>query len=147
QRLRAMIRGSLPVEAMPEGLRVALTDLAAECAARYDVPCRFECDPPVAIGQPTVAIHLYRIAQEAVTNAVRHGNPTQVTIRLAQVDRRLEMLVIDDGRGLEEKAAAQFGLGLESMRQRARLLRGDCSIQPRDGGGTVVTCWVPLPVE
>jgi signal transduction histidine kinase len=54
-------------------------------------------------------------------------------------------VVTDDGRGLGEIPAGHSGIGLDSMRQRARLLGGDCSIQPREGGGTVVRCWVPLP--
>ena len=91
------------------------------------------------------AKHVFRIVQEAVNNAVRHGKPTHIAISLEQVEGRLEVAVTDDGNGLKETPEGQPGIGLESMRQRAQLLGGDLSVQPRTDGGTVVRCWMPLP--
>jgi len=143
QRLRAVIRGLMPVEAIPEGLMAALENLAKQCEAAARIHCRLQCEPPVHVEDPGTALHLFRIAQEAVNNAVRHGQPAQIAISLRQIAQRLEIVVTDDGRGLGEIPAGHSGIGLDSMRQRARLLGGECSIQPRDGGGTVVRCWVP----
>jgi PAS domain S-box-containing protein len=145
QRLRSVIRGLMPVETMPEGLMAALKNLAAQCETVSRIPCGFQCEPPVHVEDPATALHLFRIVQEAVNNAVRHGQPAQITLSLGQIAQRLEILVADDGRGLGEIPTGHSGIGLASMRQRARLLGGDCSIQSREGGGTVVRCWVPLP--
>jgi signal transduction histidine kinase len=145
QRLRSVIRGLMPVEAIPEGLMAALENLARQCETVSSVPCRFQCERPVHVEDPGVALHLFRIAQEAVNNAVRHGQPTQITVSLVENAQGLEIVVTDNGRGFGEIAAGHSGVGLKGMRQRARLLGGDCSIHPRDGGGTVVACWVPSP--
>ena len=145
QRLRSVIRGLMPVETVPEGLMAALQNLATQCETAFSVPCRFQCEPPVHVDDPGTALHLFRIAQEAVNNAVRHAQPAQINLSLGQIEQRLEIVVTDDGRGLRDIPAGHSGIGLDSMRQRARLLGGDCSIQPREGGGTVVRCWVPSP--
>ena len=145
QRLRSVIRGLIPVEAIPEGLMEALKTLARQCETVSRIPCRFRCEPPIHLDDPATALHLFRIAQEAVNNAVRHGQPGQITVSLGQRAQRLEIVVTDDGRGLGEVPEGHAGIGLDSMRQRARLLGGDCLIQAREGGGTVVRCWVPLP--
>lgn len=145
QRLRSVIRGLMPVETVPEGLMAALEHLAKQCETTSGIPCRFQCEPPVHVEDPGTALHLFRIAQEAVNNAVRHGQPAQITLSLGQIAKRLEMVVTDDGRGLGEIPAGHSGIGLDSMRQRASLLGGDCSIQSREGGGTLVRCWVPWP--
>ena len=145
QQLRSVIRGLMPVEAIPEGLMAALQQLARQCETTSGVACRFECEPPVHVEDPGTALHLFRIAQEAVNNAVRHAQPAQITLSLVQHAQRLEIVVADDGRGLGEIQPGHSGIGLASMRQRARLLGGECAIQPREGGGTTVRCWVPLP--
>jgi two-component system CheB/CheR fusion protein len=143
QRLRSVIRGLMPVEAMPDGLMAALTHLAGQCEAASRVSCHFECEPPVSVDDPAMALHLFRIAQEAVNNAVRHAQPVHIGISLAAMPQRIEVVVTDDGRGFSDIKADHSGTGLESMRQRAHLLGGDISLRPREGGGTVLTCWVP----
>jgi two-component system sensor kinase FixL len=145
QRLRSVIRGLMPVETIPEGLMAALQHLAQHCEATSGIACRFRCDPPVHVDEPVTALHLFRIAQEAVSNAVRHARPAHITISLAEAAQRLEIVVADDGRGIGERPAGGAGLGMDGMRQRARLLGGDIVVQSRDGGGTVVTCAVPPP--
>ncbi|MGB7219770.1 MAG: PAS domain S-box protein, partial [Vicinamibacterales bacterium] len=147
QRLRSVIRGLMPVETVPEGLMVALQDLAERCRQVSGVPCRFQCEPPVHVEEAGTALHLFRIAQEAINNAVRHGQPSQITVTLARTASHLEVTVADDGRGFSDVPAGHAGLGLVSMRQRARLLGGDCSVESRQGGGTVVKCWVPRPAR
>jgi signal transduction histidine kinase len=147
QRLRSVVRGLVPVEAIPEGLMAAMDNLARHCETVSGIPCRFQCEPAVHVDDPVSALHLFRIAQEAVNNAVRHGQPSEITIRLNHAAQRLEVVVTDDGRGIGEMPPGHAGAGLAGMGQRARLLGGDCSIQPRDAGGTVVRCWVPLPAR
>lgn len=143
QRLRTVIRGLMPVEAIPEGLMAALDHLATQCETASGIRCQFQCEPPVKIETPDIALHLFRIAQEAVNNAARHGQPSRITISLRETGRRLELAVTDDGRGMGGLPREHVGLGLEIMRQRARLVGGECATLPRDGGGTVLSCWVP----
>ncbi len=145
QQLRSIVRELMPVEATPEGLMAALQELATQAETQYDIRCHFRCEQPVYLDDPAAAKHVFRIVQEAVNNAVRHGKPAQINIDLAQIGQRLEVAVSDDGHGLKDSPDAHRGIGLESMWQRARLLGGDLSIQPRESGGTAVTFWVPVP--
>jgi signal transduction histidine kinase len=89
------------------------------------------------------ATHLYRIAQEAFTNAIRHGRVTQVTIDLATSEGTLTLSVQDNGRGFDERNASNNGLGLKLMRYRAQMLGGDVTISNNKGGGVVVRCTCP----
>ncbi len=92
-----------------------------------------------------VELAAYRIAQEALTNSVRHSQGSHVDIELAveRFDQVLSVTVTDDGVGLSD--TAPLGYGIQSMRQRARELGGDCSIKPSSTGGVVVTAVLPLP--
>jgi len=144
ERLRATLRGWVPLEATPEGLRVALADLAMDCDTRLGIRCRFECDPPVDVPDPVTGLHVFRIAQEAVNNAVRHGTPKQITVSLARAAQVLEVTVSDDGCGLGEIPAGHPGTGLEGMRERVEILGGTFSVQSALGHGTLIRAALPL---
>lgn len=88
--------------------------------------------------------HLYRIAQEAVINAIRHNYPKQVRIDLARVDDSLRLRVEDDGRGIGDAPSTSNGLGLRIMRYRAQMLGGSLGIEAADGGGVRVECLCPV---
>jgi two-component system sensor kinase FixL len=145
-RLRRVTTGLMPVEALPEGLMAALRGLAEKCVSTHDIECRFVCDPPVHVRDVAAATHLFRIAQEAVTNSVRHGEPQHIAIALARDGENLHLVVSDDGRGLGDIAQDHPGLGFHTMQQRARLLRGEVTVAPRAPRGVVVTCRAPWPV-
>ena len=125
KQLRSIVRELLPVEAIPEGLMVALQELTAQAETQYSLRCNFRCERPVYVDDPGAAKHVFRIVQEALNNAVRHGKPTHITISLEQLDGRLEVAVSDNGTGVRERPDGHSGIGLESMRQRAHLLGGD----------------------
>lgn len=91
-----------------------------------------------------VATHLYRIAQEALNNAIRHGQAQTVTIRLAADPEALHLWVRDDGTGIPEQLPDTSGMGLRIMHYRARLLDGHLEIRRREEGGTEVHAVVPL---
>jgi two-component system sensor kinase FixL len=145
-RLRTVTTGLMPVEALPEGLMAALRGLAEKCASTHDIECRFVCDPPVHVRDVAAATHLFRIAQEAVTNAVRHGEARHITLTLGRDGESLRLVVSDDGRGLGNVPQDHPGLGFHTMQQRARLLRGEVTVSPRAPQGVVVACRVPWPV-
>ena len=87
-----------------------------------------------------VATHLYRIAQEAIQNAIRHGQAKFIVINLLTQNDRIVLGVNDDGVGFPKKPGRHKGMGLRIMRHRARLIGGQLTIQCPSGGGTVVNC-------
>ncbi len=127
----------------------ALRQLAQESEKLLGVHCdvAFHCvgTPPTL--SETTATHLYRIAQEAITNAVKHGKATQIEVRCTTEPGRLELTVADDGTGIPTGATEGDGLGLHIMSYRARAIGGDLSVVARAGGGTLVRCQAPLPAR
>lgn len=88
---------------------------------------------------------LFRIAQEAVTNAIKHGSPRKVEVMVRQRAGEVVMTVRDDGEGFDEsRAEERLSLGLVGMRERAQLVKGVCSIVSRHGEGTIVEVQLPL---
>lgn len=138
--VRRIARGLAPVEVGQDGLKEALERLAGETRAAYGVECEL-----VARGQPRLPggeapVHLYRIAQEAVTNAARHGQARRIVIRLLAEDGGGRLRVEDDGVGLPDQVEAGGGLGLRLMRYRAGLMGGAWAARRRPEGGTLVEC-------
>jgi signal transduction histidine kinase len=100
------------------------------------------CDRPVAVlDDPAALIHLYRITQEAISNAIRHGRAQNVYVDLVHAGDRMILSVEDDGVGVGRSGASD-GLGMRSMRHRARLIGATLTVEPGDGAGTVVSCTV-----
>lgn len=145
--VRALARGLVPVPIGAGGLESALRELALATEHRYGVVCRLEPFASLNTVDDLVATHLYRIAQEAITNAVRHANPKTVTVRIGSWDGMLELVVEDDGSGIDEHRKDEGGIGLNIMRQRCELIGGEFSILGRKEGGTVVRCLVPPTPE
>ncbi|HLY07011.1 MAG TPA: sensor histidine kinase [Rhizomicrobium sp.] len=144
---RQSARGLDPVAMDAEGLMLALEEVAATTTALFRVHCRFECESPVLIHDAEVAEHLFRIAQEAVRNAVAHSRARIVSIRLETTEQGLELRIEDDGSGVDERARTSPGMGLRIMPQRARLIGARFAVSARPGGGTVVTCVLPQTAE
>ncbi|HEY1787227.1 MAG TPA: sensor histidine kinase [Verrucomicrobiae bacterium] len=126
----------------PEGLGTALHELAGNMSKIFKIRCVFECEEAPSI-EDAAATQLYRIAQEAVHNATRHGKPGQIVIGLAARRDRIELTVEDDGTGLPEEWQKHRGLGTRIMAHRAAMIGGNFSIEPNPTGGTFVKCSVP----
>jgi PAS domain S-box-containing protein len=141
---RELSRGLLPVVSDSHGLMSALQMWAAEVEDLFGVSCRFQCDSPVLIHDNTTATHLYHIAQEAVNNAIKHGRPRNVMIRLTEENRRGTLAIRDDGTGFGEVPAARAGMGLHIMNYRAGMIGGVLEVQPNPNRGTIVTCIFPI---
>jgi two-component system sensor kinase FixL len=144
---RSLARGLHPVKPEPNGLMAALQELASQTSALFHVACRFICRRPVLIEDSTTATHLYRIAQEAVTNAIKHGKPGLIQISLTRTPGRINLAVKDNGVGLPARPWKQRGLGLRIMRYRAGTIGGSLAIQKETRGGTTVVCSVPQEAE
>lgn len=137
---RQLSRGLHPVALDENGLMSALKALAGTTQNVFGVACVFKCNKPVLVKDTSVATHLYRIAQEAVTNAVRHGEATQITLKLAARPGRTVLTVDNDGRDFPTKLPRNKGMGLQVMSYRAEMIGGTLDVRQRPGGGTRVTC-------
>lgn len=144
---RSLARGLYPVELEAAGLMAALEDLARGTANLARQHCRFECPSPIAVQDRTAAMHLFRIAQEALNNAVKHAQARNIVLRFEQEEGRLRLSVEDDGRGWQpdEAAAKPQSMGHRIMRNRAAVIGGTLEIRSRPGGGTLVSCLLPNP--
>ncbi|HET9857326.1 MAG TPA: sensor histidine kinase [Chthoniobacterales bacterium] len=142
---RNLARGFFSPELEADGLDVALYGLAANITERFRVPCTFNGDDAVDVGDSTTATQLYHIAQEAVMNAVKHAGASKIDIELARNGQKLTLAVSDDGRGFPEKLPEPPGLGLRLMTHGASLIGGKLAIGRNRDGGTVVTCKLNAP--
>ena len=142
---RSLARGLSPVNLERGGLRDALAGLAMHTRSIYGIKIHFANRLPASmILDAEVANHLYRIAQEAITNAVKHGQATSVRLHLSAVHGKVRLAIIDDGKGLPANIDKAPGLGLRIMRYRARIARGDVRIESNDAAGTRVICECPM---
>jgi PAS domain S-box-containing protein len=141
---RALARGLSPVEIEPNGLMSALTSLAINATNLFRVHCSFECPQPVLLANRTSATHLYRIAQEAIGNAVKHGQAKTVVISLKGGDEQLILTVKDDGVGFSQDGRAIEGMGLRIMDYRADMIGAMLRIDSLKGEGTTVACRLRL---
>jgi PAS domain S-box-containing protein len=140
-----LARGLQPVPANPNGLVTALGQLVSGLSALHNILCRFRCPRPVLVGDNLAATHLFRIAQEAVHNAVRHGRCKRILVLLTERNGVLRLIVQDDGRGLPQTGAGSSGgLGLQIMRSRAEAIGGAIRIDAARPHGTRVECRVQL---
>lgn len=139
-RIRALARSLYPTDLERRGLPAALQELASNTADSYGVQCR-SFVPIISLTKP-LSLHLYRIAQEAVSNAVRHGHPNLIDILLANEGDQVTLTVTDDGVGIPPQIESQ-GMGLRSMRHHAELIQGNLQIDSVPGKGTVVRCEAP----
>ena len=140
---RSLARGLAPVTLESEGLASAVRELAGNAEKMFGVVCRVECLEASPEIETEMATHLYRIAQEAVSNAVKHGKATEIRIRLEFKAERLTLSVLDNGGGIPEVLPRSDGMGLRIMRYRAGMIGGTLSAEKNPGGGTLVCCSVP----
>lgn len=131
-------RGLAPVDLAAEGLPVALEKLASDVRRLQNTDCRLEVEGEHRIEDVTVATHLFYIAREAVNNAVRHGHPERVTLRLRVSPSRGFLAVTDDGAGLVKERLDGRGMGFRTMRYRAEACGGKLSVIRRNGRGVVI---------
>jgi len=145
EQTRSLAKGLLLAEIESDGLAAALHELSANIREQHRVESEFSSGGPVALGQGGAATHLYRIAEEAARNAVRHGRARLVTFALAAEDGNLVLAVRDNGSGLPPPGERGQGLGLRIMAHRAAIIGATLALEGRPGAGTSVTCRLPYP--
>lgn len=137
---RKLARSLHPIELRADGLEDALQDLAANISKAFNVSCRFEHSGKVVLSDPEAAIHLFRITQEAVSNAIRHGRARHLVISLDSTSESTMLAVTDDGAGLAADARTKKGMGLRSMGYRAGMIGATFDIQNLPAGGARAVC-------
>ncbi len=142
---RRVARGLYPAALESQGLSAALEQLADNTRSLKGVSCVLRADPDARVSDPLVAINLYRVAQEAINNAVKHSQARHLWIDLACVNGNHRLSVSDDGIGFDPERIEQGqGLGMHSLRARASLLGGSLEIEKNTQGGTTVAVIYPV---
>jgi len=141
-----LARGVNPVPLRPDGLFLALQDLVEKQCRSTKTRCSFECDEPVHVDDNAVATHLYRIAQEAITNAIKYSGAATITVQLRNLGNVAELAVRDDGKGFEPANQTHNGRGLNIIRHRARLIDATVEIISQSGAGSIVRCTFRRPI-
>ena len=132
-----------PVDIDGQGLVVAITEMCDRMRELYNIECHLECPQPIEFRNNQTATQLFRISQEATTNAIKHGKATCVTISLLARGNVPFLQVIDNGIGFESDAPMTIGMGLRTMRYRAGVIGGRLSIKRMKRSGTRVVCTFP----
>jgi signal transduction histidine kinase len=139
---RTLARGLHPFDLNGEGFTDALREMAATITEGFKTPCALECGRPVVISEPGVAMHLYRIAQEAISNAVKHSRATRIVMHLEEGPLGVTLAISDDGVGVPKKPGGK-GMGLRTMAYRASVIGAIFNVEQNSPHGTRVICQLP----
>ncbi|HEX3856023.1 MAG TPA: PAS domain S-box protein [Verrucomicrobiae bacterium] len=138
---RKLARGLSPVELEANGFMSALHELTAHVQKLFRVECRLECSKPILIRNNVFATHLYRIVQEAINNAVKHGKAKHIVISLKPFGDKTILNINDDGVGFSNETKKGGGMGLHIMKYRAGVVNAALDVHSNaDGAGATVTC-------
>jgi len=140
---RSLARGLAPSTLQSDGLMSALEELAVNTEKMFGISCRFDCPIPVELTDLAVATHLYRIAQEAVSNAIKHGRAKTILITLESSHEFMKLRIRDDGKGFPPVPRPSEGMGLRIMQYRAGVISATIAIEPNEGRGTTIVCSCP----
>jgi signal transduction histidine kinase len=140
---RDLSHGLVPVQFDEPGLPAALHELASSTTRLLPVECTFESAGQAHASQNGKATHLYRIAQEAIHNATKHGKAHKIDIRLSANASATSLSIADDGIGFSSNGNAMNGVGISIMHYRANIMGGEFAIEAGASGGTIVSCTIP----
>jgi PAS domain S-box-containing protein len=143
---RALARGLSPVTLESEGLASALHEHAVNIEKMFGIRCRFDYDTQAPLHSPAISSHLFRLAQEAISNAIKHGKAREISIHLKADPGGVYLGISDNGSGFSLGATAKSeGMGLRIMRYRAGMIGGTLTVERNASGGTIVICTAPNP--
>lgn len=140
-----LARGFIPLHLKGIGLVEALAEFCLNTEALFKIACGFRCRHCSQELDGTLKSHLYRIAQEAVNNAIAHGHARWIEVSLTFANGQGTLAIQDDGIGLGDQFDRHEGIGLHTMAYRARQIGASFTLQPRSPDGTIATCVFPLP--
>jgi two-component system CheB/CheR fusion protein len=143
QKAHDLSEGLAPSSLHVGGIETALSELAQQTGNLFNVTCKFHCLHGIKNMNQIATTHFYRIAQEAVTNAVRHGKPGQITITLERKKGNVILKIQDDGIGIGQNELNKGGMGVRIMHYRAQTIDAVLEIKPALKRGTVVCCTLP----
>lgn len=141
---RLLARGLLLTAIEPGRLNQELEELSATVQSQSGVRCHFASHSSHLVHDSTTASHLFRIAEEAMRNSIRHGQPTALNVSLSDLDQSLLLEIADNGTGLPAAPSKKTSIGLRVMEHRAKLIGGDFRVESKPGKGTSIHCRVPL---
>lgn len=146
--VRRLAHGVMPVQIEPRGLQAALAELSASIKTHPRVTCRFESSASVVLADNATATHLYRIAQEATSNSLRHSQATEISIILEGDEDYVVLEVNDNGIGIRpdkdgDQSNQGMGMGLRTMQYRCGVAGGTFHVEADPCGGTSIRCLVP----
>jgi two-component system sensor kinase FixL len=139
---RNLAHGLMPVQLDEAGLPAALQELTVSASRLLRMECTCEFAGENGFTHPGKATHLYRIAQEAISNAKKHGKANNVEVRLSANSRAMSLSIADNGTGFSKTEKDMNGVGISIMRYRANVVGGEFEIEDRPSGGTIVSCTV-----
>ncbi|HYY31793.1 MAG TPA: GAF domain-containing protein [Chthoniobacterales bacterium] len=137
---RLLAKGLSPVQLDAAGLMSALHELTSNASKLFDVSCRFDCPEPVLVADNTVATHLYRIVQEAISNAVKHGQAKLIIVSLTCVADQLTLRIWNNGAEFPSGATGKGGLGLRIMQYRAEMIGATLKFASATDNDATVEC-------
>jgi PAS domain S-box-containing protein len=140
---RSLARGLDPIEVETIGLQAALQNLTGETQKFFNISCHFRCTEAALSIDPQISLALYRIVQEAIHNAITHGDAKSIEVELSINDTNLYLRVSDDGAGFEAENMKKGGIGLRVMQYRAGSIEANLEISSQPGRGAEVRCIAP----
>lgn len=143
-KVRALSKGLIPVTVTGPGLADSLREMAEQIQGLEGVACTTSFEPEVSVSNDAVATQLYRIAQESVTNALKHGRAKKIHVGVEKIGGLLNLKIQDDGVGLETSSSPSGGVGRQIMAFRAELIGGTLRVEEQNKGGTLVNCTLPV---
>lgn len=141
---RGLAKGLSPASIETHGIVTALKELASDISTLSGIICCFHNRNQFNISDLQMSTNLYRIAQEAVKNAIHHGDAKQIDLTLSSSNGHINLTIQDDGCGFDPIISQNGGMGLRSMKHRASLFDGKLEVDSDLGKGTTITCFVPI---
>ena len=142
-RTRMLARGLSPVAVESNGLASALQELTEGVQKLFGIDCRFESKGKIAVNDPMAAMHLYRITQEAINNALKHGHPSQLIVSLTKAGDKAALTIQDNGSGFSVDGQQYQGMGLRTIAYRAGMIGANLQVRSKPGRGTQIVCTFP----
>jgi signal transduction histidine kinase len=143
EQARELAWGLHPIGLNSSNIEEALGELASSTEHLFGLRCSFKCENAVLLSDNSAAVHLYRIAQEAITNAIKHGKAKNIQIRLTFGATESVLIVKSDGIGFQEEMNNNTGMGLQIMNYRAAMIGGSLEVHKRGEKGTILMCVFP----